>query len=341
LRRAPRRGNVDFASPCATVDSIGAGGNKAFGCEATGRFVFIQNAPNEYLTLCEVKVFGTVRPGCPKISTDGRCGPLFGDSVCSTEYRDYAKYCNEDNGWCGDTDSHANAQPSTKYDESSIPASCKGGPVRWQRAASSQCYVHEKGYHNDRLDNPIFNGGGFIGTMSRIQCQQECLTRTDPRGRSCVAIEMSTHSTDPNTVARCALAWGCDFTTHWGGGDVYMMLEFEGYHLAPKGAEKCDYGKPVSQDDCDAAVAVVAKKHGKTPARSLQVLPYPLPACTSSGWSKVPVGCSTQSEGDWSAHFKPAGNAVCNSSMYQLICTNDAEVEILEREPDMLVAPAL
>merc|ERR1719403_778308 len=55
--------DVDAASPCATVDSVGAGGNKAFGCASTGRFVFIQNAPNQYLTLCEVKVFGTVRTG--------------------------------------------------------------------------------------------------------------------------------------------------------------------------------------------------------------------------------------------------------------------------------------
>jgi len=83
--------------------------------------------------------------------------------------------------------------------------------------------VRSKQFNDDRLDNPIFNRGGFIGTMSRIQCMEECKKRKDPRGRSCVAIEMSTHSTDPNLRASCALAWGCDFVKPWGGGDVYMM----------------------------------------------------------------------------------------------------------------------
>jgi len=55
---------------------------------------------------------------------------------------------------------------------------------------------------------------------------EECKKRKDPRGRRCVAIEMSTHSTDPNQRASCALAWGCDFVKPWGGGDVYMMPKF-------------------------------------------------------------------------------------------------------------------
>eukprot|EP01084_Bolivina_argentea_P081065 146812_1 len=39
----------------------------------------------------------------------GRCGSLFGYVRCdNSNYR----YCNADNGWCGNTDSHRNAQPN-------------------------------------------------------------------------------------------------------------------------------------------------------------------------------------------------------------------------------------
>jgi hypothetical protein len=40
-----------------------------------------------------------------------RCG---GTGV--TEYPAGAIYCNEANGWCGNTEEHRNAQPSTEYD---------------------------------------------------------------------------------------------------------------------------------------------------------------------------------------------------------------------------------
>jgi hypothetical protein len=50
----------------------------------------------------------------------GRCGPLFNHVRCGgtgvTEYPAGAIYCNEANGWCGNTEEHRNAQPSTEYD---------------------------------------------------------------------------------------------------------------------------------------------------------------------------------------------------------------------------------
>lgn len=54
---------------------------------------------------------------CP--TEPGRCGPKFFGAYCTGgELRPYDKWCNEDNGWCGDTSAHKNAQSSTRYDGS-------------------------------------------------------------------------------------------------------------------------------------------------------------------------------------------------------------------------------
>ena len=42
----------------------------------------------------------------------GRCGPDHGDDACIQG----SPYCNEDNGWCGSTSAHQNAQASVEYD---------------------------------------------------------------------------------------------------------------------------------------------------------------------------------------------------------------------------------
>jgi len=63
---------------------------------------------------------------CP-IHHAGRCGPKFGNSICSGEpdgQGNMLLYCNEANGWCGDTNAHKNAQASVKYDFSSMPKNC-------------------------------------------------------------------------------------------------------------------------------------------------------------------------------------------------------------------------
>ena len=54
-----------------------------------------------------------------------------------------------------------------------------------------QCIVREKEYSDDRLDNPIFEGGGFIGTMTLAECMSHCDLSQDSKGRPCVAIEWS------------------------------------------------------------------------------------------------------------------------------------------------------
>jgi len=78
---------------------------------------------------------------CPRVSMDGRCGPKYQDAVCSTKYRSWAVYCNEDNGWCGKTTAHRDAQVSDKFDESQIPIRCDGhleSPISLAVTAASE-----------------------------------------------------------------------------------------------------------------------------------------------------------------------------------------------------------
>ena len=59
-----------------------------------------------------------LRQSCPHpLGEDfGHCGPQFSGTSCPEE----SPFCSEGNGWCGNTEAHANAQASTAYDY------CKG-----------------------------------------------------------------------------------------------------------------------------------------------------------------------------------------------------------------------
>jgi len=96
------------------------------------------------------------------------------------------------------------------------------------RNARAQCYVEQTEYSGDRLDNPIFEGGGFIGSMTLSECLEQCGSRTDSKGRSCVAVEWSDGGAvqSDSTKKNCALAWGCDYTKYWGGGSVFMKDDY-------------------------------------------------------------------------------------------------------------------
>jgi len=96
------------------------------------------------------------------------------------------------------------------------------------RNARAQCYVEQTEYSGDRLDNPIFEGGGFIGSMTLSECLEQCGSRTDSKGRSCVAVEWSDggNAQSDSTKKNCALAWGCDYTKYWGGGSVFMKDDY-------------------------------------------------------------------------------------------------------------------
>ena len=109
--------------------------------------------------------------------------------------------------------------------------STKAPPV-WRRYPTRQCYVGQTtadaavkagiiASNNMRLDNPIFNGGGFWGVMSLPECKARCAAEP-----GCVAIEWSDGGNmyDSDVRKHCAGAWGCTDTSHyWGGGTAYTM----------------------------------------------------------------------------------------------------------------------
>merc|ERR1712137_674647 len=54
--------------------------------------------------------------------------------------------------------------------------------------ATSQCYVNSIQHSGDRLDNPIFNGGGFIGSVTGSECAAKC---DDPSNKDTRAWRLS------------------------------------------------------------------------------------------------------------------------------------------------------
>ena len=67
----------------------------------------------------------------PRVPTPNRCGPLFHMNTC-----DHDKYCNEANGWCGESDVHRDAQISTAYDGRCIHKDCSD----WDCALWCECF---------------------------------------------------------------------------------------------------------------------------------------------------------------------------------------------------------
>jgi len=94
------------------------------------------------------------------------------------------------------------------------------------RQAKKQCFVNKTQYPGDRKDNPVFEGGGFIGTLTLDACEAQCDKRKDSKGRPCVAIEWvdGGRNLGPNEKRSCAVLWGCDYLQGWGGGSVFKKI---------------------------------------------------------------------------------------------------------------------
>ncbi|CAJ1959956.1 unnamed protein product [Cylindrotheca closterium] len=143
-------------------------------------------------------------PNAPDIP--GRCGPLFGGRAC--DCGSLLKWCNEDNGWCGNTVAHRDMQSSITYDcPADYPPS--GG--------SSTCkYANNLKY-------------GQIKPMSNTNL---CLRSPNPRGGT--NLEMATCNPFDNNQF-----WAYDSSTRriqclaaWNGVDT-QCIDPEGPSLNP------------------------------------------------------------------------------------------------------------
>ena len=104
------------------------------------------------------------------------------------------------------------------------------------------------------------------------------------------------------------------------------------WNLNPAGQTACEAGTlPATRDECAIAAALLAAEAGQTPTRSMQV--GSSPNCGSSGscgcywiypWQAIPLTCSVQTGGDWTAHYKTSEAfeppARCMNTAYQLVC---------------------
>ena len=93
--------------------------------------------------------------------------------------------------------------------------------------------------------------------------------------------------------------------------------------MAPPGSFRCDYGHSAGRSDCEDAVLALASAAGSKPKRSLKIGKGG--TCLDRSWGQVPLGCSAQSGGDWTAHYKTNTDTGygCIGKVYQLVCTNE------------------
>jgi len=133
-----------------------------------------------------------------------------GHNLASNEKRSCALLwgCDTLSHWGGGSVFEKHTQPSPTYGK---------------RHATKQCFVDRIQYPGDRKDNPVFEGGGFVGVLRLDECKARCNRERDSKGRSCVAIEWKDdgHNLKYSEKRSCALLWGCDSLSHWGGGSVF------------------------------------------------------------------------------------------------------------------------
>jgi len=122
-----------------------------------------------------------------------------------------------------DFESQLSFEESADFEDSSEEAQLAHYTLKQE--AKKQCYVKKIQHRGDRLDNPIFEGGNFAGTMTFKDCKRACETQKDSKGRKCVAFEMSDggRALGAHEKVPCALAWGCDYVKNWWGGSVFRL----------------------------------------------------------------------------------------------------------------------
>ena len=100
-------------------------------------------------------------------------------------------------------------------------------------------------------------------------------------------------------------------------------------YLANRGATSCPEGSTGFFDyrSCQEAAKVIHTRHHRERTRRLQEGSGGGCGGHDRGWGAVPIGCSVQSRGDWTAHLKLSGSN-CPDPRYQLVCRRGLDVKI-------------
>eukprot|EP00808_Paulinella_micropora_P003087 g64155.t1 len=180
----------------------------------------------------------------------------------------------------------------------------------------SDCIFTE--YSNAFL--PTFAGVGKVPYTSLDEAKQACCLQLD-----CGGISQDTLTGQTYTLRRGAAPQAFTGSTSW------VKIVVGQWHLAPAGAATCDYGVNALQSECQAVVAQLASENGKTPGTWIQN--GPSGTCGDNGWGAVPLGCSAQTGGSWTAHFKASG-VNCPTTTYSLVCSGPDGYHLVAREDE-------
>ena len=99
------------AQPCVACSS-NVGASRGFDCHATQRKGARATRADSSGLSCTTACGPLHRTPGTADGERGRCGPKWSNYTCTQQY----PYCNEDNGWCGNTEEHQTAQDSEEYD---------------------------------------------------------------------------------------------------------------------------------------------------------------------------------------------------------------------------------
>lgn len=104
---------------------------------------------NERCVNCPFTQDADVNGGCMGGIGSGRCGPMFDNTICTSNSR----YCNIANGYCGSSLEHRIAQPSSTYDWKDNCESA-GNPSYWLETSGGSCWTS-----NDRVNRLDLGSG--------------------------------------------------------------------------------------------------------------------------------------------------------------------------------------
>jgi hypothetical protein len=166
----------------------------------------------------------------------------------------------------------------------------------------------------------------------------DCTSGTNPKELECLAATRAIVAEKNQRVGRrgliagslsgvpagCSIQTGGDWAAHYNRrpdgfnrGAHYRMIcsgppaPSKQYHVEPVGSDTCTSGTNPNERECLAASHAIAAEKNQTVGRNYLI---------AGSWSHVPTGCSTQSGGDWTAHYNRRPEGLKNGA-YGMVCS--------------------